>query len=266
MNKNDSWDPVQYGRFEQQRSQPFHDLLAMIEADHPPRVLDLGCGTGALTAAMHDRLAAGSTLGVDHSPTMLADASTLAADGLTFQSGDIADPDVVGTFDVIFANASLQWVPDHRAVLSRWTGLLAEGGELAVQVPANVDHPSHLVIAALASEPPWVDAGDGPPPPDPVHSVLRPEHYAELLFELGFAEPQVRLQVYGHVMESTESVVEWTKGTTLTRMKRHFPPDVYEAFVEEYRRRLLAELGDHQPYFYAFKRILIHGRLPQPNR
>ena len=138
--------------------------------------------------------------------------------------------------------------------------MLGPGGQLAVQVPANVDHPSHRIIQELATEAPYVDAGDGPPPPDPVFSVLRPEAYAELLHRLGFTEQHVRLQVYGHLLDSTAAVVEWTKGTSLTRMARHLPADVYEAFVDEYRRRLIAELGDQRPYFYAFKRILFWAR------
>jgi trans-aconitate 2-methyltransferase len=256
----DAWDPQQYGRFEAERSQPFYDLLGMVAPVPGGRVLDLGCGTGALTRTLHEQLGAAETVGIDSSPAMLEQAQAQAGGGLRFQAGDIGTlADVEGPVDVVFANAALQWVPDHERVLADWTALLGEGGQLAIQVPANVDHPSHRVIQELAEEAPYVDAGDGPPPPDPVFSVLRPERYAELLHELGFTEQHVRLQVYGHVLDSTAAVVEWTKGTSLTRMARHLPPERYEAFVDEYRRRLVAELGDRRPYFYAFKRILFRA-------
>jgi trans-aconitate 2-methyltransferase len=256
---SDTWDPEQYERFKAERSQPFFDLLSLVE---PPggRVLDLGCGTGALTRALHERTGAAETVGIDSSDAMLADAAAHAGGGLRFDKGDIASLSLAEPVDVVFANAALQWVPDHERVLADWASLLAPAGQLAVQVPANVDHPSHRIIQELATESPYVDAGDGPPPPDPVFSVLRPEQYAELLHKLGFTRQHVRLQVYGHVLDSTAAVVEWTKGTSLTRMARHFPPDVYDAFVDEYRRRLVAELGDHRPYFYAFKRILFWAR------
>jgi trans-aconitate 2-methyltransferase len=256
---SDTWDPEQYERFKAERSQPFFDLLSLVEPAGG-RVLDLGCGTGALTRELHERTFATETVGVDSSDAMLADAAAHAGGGLRFEKGDIASLSVAEPVDVVFANAALQWVPDHERVLAEWTSLLAPGGQLAVQVPANVDHPSHRIIQELATEAPYVDAGDGPPPPDPVFSVLRPEAYAELLHRLGFTEQHVRLQVYGHVLDSTAAVVEWTKGTSLTRMARHFPPDVYDAFVDEYRRRLVAELGDERPYFYAFKRILFWAR------
>jgi hypothetical protein len=38
--------------------------------------------------------------------------------------------------------------------------------------------------------------------------------------------------------------------------------DDWDAFVDEYRTRLLAELGDRRPYFYAFKRILLWAKMP----
>ena len=53
----DTWNPEQYHRFRNERSQPFFDLLALIERDAArPRVADLGCGTGELTAEAHAAL------------------------------------------------------------------------------------------------------------------------------------------------------------------------------------------------------------------
>ena len=76
-------------------------------------------------------------------------------------------------------------------MLGAWTRSLRPGGQLAVQVPANADHPAHLVAAEVAAE------LLAEPPPDPVaQNVLAPEEYAVLLDELGFADQQVRLQVY----------------------------------------------------------------------
>lgn len=258
----DAWKPDQYDRFKAERTAPFHDLLALVQGHAHRRVVDLGCGTGQLTRLLHERTGAAETLGVDASPAMLERAAAVAGDGLRFLEADIGALDgmVDGPVDVVFSNAALQWLPDHEAVLDRWAGFVGPGGQLAVQVPANPDHPSHRLIDEVAAEAPFVDAGDGPPPTDPVHSVLAPQRYAEVLHELGFVEQHVRLQVYGHVLRSTEEVVEWTKGTSLTRMAAHFPPEVYERFLATYRDRLLAVLGDRRPYFYAFKRILLWAR------
>ena len=251
----DQWDPDQYNRFAAEREQPFWDLAALLAAVPAPAVVDLGCGDGRLTASLADRLAAASVLGVDSSAAMIAAAAAHAGARVSFEAGDIATWEAPGSFDVVFANASLQWVPDHGAVLARWAGSLRDGGQLAVQVPANADHPAHLVADELARE--VLDH----PPPDPVAvNVLAPERYAELLDGLGFGEQQVRLQVYGHHLASTAEVVEWVKGTTLTRFKAPLGEEGWPPFVDAYRARLLSVLGDRSPYFYPFKRILLWGR------
>jgi trans-aconitate 2-methyltransferase len=258
---SDAWNPEQYERFRAERTQPFRDLLALVRRCPGGRVVDLGCGTGELTNEVHTTLQAAETLGIDRSAAMLAKARPV--EGVRFEEGDIAAFDAAAGYDVIFANAALQWVPDHDRLLRSLASALRPGGQLAVQVPANADHPSHLVAGRVASEPPFVDAFAGHPPPDPVaQNVLRPEQYAELLDTLDFSEQHVRLQVYGHHMASTADVVEWVKGTTLTRFRERLPDDLYEAFVVRYRDALLEVLGDRRPYFYPFKRVLFWAAKP----
>jgi trans-aconitate 2-methyltransferase len=163
----------------------------------------------------------------------------------------------------VFSNAALHWVPDHPAVLARWVAALGGRGQLAAQVPANADHSSHLASVAVAHTEPFLSAMDGAPPPDPVAvNVLPPERYAELLFELGMVEQHVRLQVYPHVLASAADVVEWTKGTSLTRFFARLPDELHEPFVDAYREELLRRIGDVSPYLFAFKRILMWARRP----
>ncbi|MGH9134385.1 MAG: methyltransferase domain-containing protein, partial [Ilumatobacteraceae bacterium] len=187
-------------------------------------------------------------------------AAPRARPGLSFEVGDIGSWRGEGR-DLVLANASLQWVPDHPVVLGRWAEALAPGGQLAVQVPTNADHPSHVLAGEVAATEPFASAFDGPPPPDQVAAnVLEPATYATLLHELGFTEQLVRLQVYGHVLDSTAAVVEWVRGTTLTRFFKRLPTELHEPFVDTYRTALLARLGERAPYFYPFKRILMWGR------
>lgn len=267
----DNWQPAQYHRFRAERSAPFFDLLALVETDDArmtgPRVVDLGCGSGELTAVAHERLGASSTLGADSSAAMLAEAARHTTAALTFAAGDIGEfpgDDQRRRFDVVLANAALQWVPDHRAVLARWTSALAPTGQLAVQVPSNADHPAHLLADEVAREPVFADAfaAHGGVPTDAVWNVLPPDEYARLLDDLGYARQHVRLQVYPHRLESTAAVVEWMKGTTLTRFRASLDDHLYEEYLARYRARLLEELGDQRPFFYPFKRVLLWGRLP----
>ena len=262
----DPWDPGRYLRFGEQRARPFFDLLELVTAVPGGEVVDLGCGSGELTAHLHTHTRARRTVGIDSSPAMLAEARRHAGDGLTFELGDIAALDAGARLDVVFSNAALHWVPDHPQLLARLRAALRPGGQLAVQVPANGDHPSHALVTEIANESPFREAIDDATArsgPDSPAAVLTPGQYAELLDELGFVEQHVRLQVYGHHLALTGDVVEWTKGTTLTRYERLLPPELFEAFVTRYRRRLLDVAGEHEPYFYAFKRILFRGRLPE---
>ncbi|HXH38906.1 MAG TPA: hypothetical protein VNN08_09785 [Thermoanaerobaculia bacterium] len=148
----------------------------------------------------------------------------------------------------MFSNAALHWVPDHERLFARLVALLSPHGQLAVQMPANHDHPSHRIAAELAPS-----FGLEPR----VVSVLPPERYAGLLHHLGFARQHVRVQVYGHVLPSTRDVVEWTKGSTLTPYREALSPERYEEFLAVYTARVVEALGDSRPYFYTFKRVLL---------
>ena len=261
MSAGDQWNPDKYEQFSAEREQPFWDLVGLIQARGMRRVVDLGCGTGKLTAALHRELQSVETVGADSSPAMLERAAALAVPGLRFERVDIVDWEPRERFDVVFSNAALQWVPDHEHVFAQLTRVVAPGGELAVQMPANFDHPSHALAAETALEEPFATALGGHARVVP---VLSPEAYAQLLHGLGFARQSVRMQVYGHVLESTDAVVDWVRGTLLTDYEVRMPATVFEEFVARYRERLLAILGDERPYFYAFKRLLIWGLMSQP--
>lgn len=255
----DSWNPNQYERFSDERNQPFFDVLALVRPRPGMRLVDLGCGTGELTRALHRRLEARETLGIDSSKAMLARSSPYAGEGLRFERREIMAflDDPGGTWDLVFSNAALHWVPVHEHVLKRLALALAPAGQLAIQVPANHDHPSHLAAAQIAQEAPFRAALAGYVRHTP---VLLPEEYAVVLDRLGYREQHVRLEVYGHRLESRDEVVEWTKGTLLTDYESRLPPDLFTEFVARYRERLLPRLADTRPHFFPFKRILLWAK------
>jgi trans-aconitate 2-methyltransferase len=259
----EGWNPDQYERFFAERRQPFDDLVALCTPVPDGRVVDLGCGTGNLTVELHERMQAAETVGVDSSESMLARAKANHGDvaGLTFTEGNIETWLGEG-LDLVFANASLQWVDDHLNLLARMRTALGEGGQLAFQVPSNFRHASHLLARQVANEVPFIDALDEDAPEDRGRFVLSPEIYADLLYELGARTQVVRMEVYGHELSSTSDVVEWVMGTLLTPYRTRLSPELFTAFVDRYRERLLEELGDWQPYFYGFRRILCWAQFP----
>lgn len=256
----DTWDPNQYNRFQEERAQPFFDLMALVEPRPAMRVVDLGCGTGELTERLHRHVKARETLGIDSSTAMLEKSSAFAGDGIRFERGDIRDFSAAGSYDLVFSNAALQWVPGHAELLPRLTAALAADGQLAIQMPANFDHPSHVVAAEVGMEPPFRAALADTPGAAPGEAVRPPEEYAVHLDRLGYRAQHVRLQVYAHRLASREDVVEWVKGTCLTEYQRRLPDGMYEPFLARYRERLLPRLADTRPHLFTFKRLLIWGR------
>ena len=257
--KTDPWDPEQYGRFRAERQQPFFDLLALVSPKPQMRVLDLGCGPGELSEELHRRLGARTTIGIDSSEAMLEAAETRSGDGLSFRRQDIDDfaSDAGAAYDLIFSNAALHWVSDHRLLFARLTSALATEGQLAIQVPANFDHVSHESAREVAEESPFREALGG-------HShplfVLAPEDYASLLEELGYRKQHVRLQVYVHRLASKEEVVEWLRGSLLTVYQRRLSDEMFREFLDRYRERLLPRLSNARPFLFTFKRILVWAR------
>jgi trans-aconitate 2-methyltransferase len=239
-----TWSPEQYEKFKAERAQPFWDLVALIDPRQHMRILDLGCGTGELTRSLHKQLGARETLGIDSSAEMLAKAPTTP--GLHFQKASIETFGQKG-FDLIFSNAALHWVQDHVRLFVRLAGMLTRDGQIAIQMPANDGHWSHVIAAQVARE---LGLEVRPTP------LLTAEGYATLLFELGFKRQHVRMQIYGHVLPSSEDVIEWVKGTLLTFYEGRDP-----RFMPLYRERLLQRIGNTKPYFYTYKRVLIWASL-----
>jgi trans-aconitate 2-methyltransferase len=149
LSPKEDWNPEAYSRFRGLRLRPALDLLAQVGAVSDGPVVDLGCGNGAVGAALVQRFGP-RVQGVDASPAMLASAgATGSYDRL--DASDIAtwQPDEAPA--LIFSNAALQWLPDHGALMPRLAGMLGVGGVLAVQMPRQSMAPSHRFMRDIAA-------------------------------------------------------------------------------------------------------------------
>jgi len=262
--RRDPWEPGRYARFSERRARPFLDLLGLLAPCEGARVLDLGCGTGEATARLHAHLGASATLGVDRSEAMLEPAALLADHGLRFRCADLRDvlDELAASgerVDVVVSNAALQWVDDHEDLLARLRGVLAPGGQLALQMPCNDAEPSHRAVELAARDEPFASALGGWVRRSP---VLAPGAYARALFALGFEHQHVRLVVYDHVLASREVIVDWLAGTTLTAYERRLPGDLHTRFVQHVAATLGTLVPDERPCFLPFHRTLVWARLP----
>lgn len=228
------WDAARYRRFEDDRTRPSRELLARVPLTEAKLVYDLGCGPGNSTELIIERFPNARIIGVDSSPAMLEEARRRLP-GTRFVKGELSvwTPDEKP--DLLFANAVFQWVPDHAATLKRLFEGLESGSVLAVQMPDNLDEPSHALMREAASEGSWAPrmakaaAARGHLP--------APASYYDLLKPLA-AGVDIWHTIYHHVLDGDHAIVDWVRSTGLRPFLDALAPGEEEAFLESYRARL----------------------------
>jgi trans-aconitate 2-methyltransferase len=228
------WDAAQYRRFEDDRTRPAAELLARVPLDKAKLAFDLGCGPGNSTQLIVERFPEAEVIGVDSSPAMLDDARKRLP-GTRFEPGDLSTWMPTGKPDLLFANAVFQWVPDHPAVLQRLLSALPSGGVLAVQLPDNLDEPSHVLMRETASSGPWAkrlekaaSARGLLPEPSSYYDLLKP----------AAASVDIWHTIYNHVLASPQAILDWVKSTGLRPFLEALEADERQAFLESYLARL----------------------------
>jgi trans-aconitate 2-methyltransferase len=251
------WDPGQYDVYADERSRPFHELVAAVRAKAPRSVVDLGCGDGRLTATLAERWPGAAVHGIDSSAEMLA-AAPAAVPGLTFGRAEIEDWDApAGSVDVLVSNAAFQWVPSHPGLLSRWVATLPVGGWLAFQVPGNFGSPSHTLLAGLIASPRWTERLAGLPPERA--GVLEPADYLARLTALG-CRVNAWETTYLHVLPGDDAVLDWVRGTALRPVLTALAgqPEAVAEFERDYGA-LLREAYPREDFgtVFPFRRLFV---------
>ena len=231
-----AWSSAQYLKFEDERTRPARDLLAQVPLEKAARAYDLGCGPGNSTELLVARFGKDSVIGLDSDPNMLAAAKSRLK-GTAFIDADLATWQPPEPADLLYANAVFQWVPDHIGALARLMDGLKPGGVLAVQMPDNLQEPSHVAMEEAAQEGPWrAQFSNRNPKRDPLPS---PSAYFDRLAPKS-GRVDVWHTIYNHPMADPDAVVEWMKGTGLRPYLDIAGPQYAEAFTEAYRARIAA--------------------------
>ncbi|MBA4791660.1 MAG: trans-aconitate 2-methyltransferase [Rhizobiales bacterium] len=241
----EDWSAKQYLKFEDERTRPSRDLLAHVHLEthvhlEAPRLcVDLGCGPGNSTELVAERFPDAQVVGIDTSPDMLA-AARKRLPAVRFEQGDASHFTLEAPADLIFANAVLQWVPDHEALFPRLLSLLAPGGCLAVQMPDNLDQPSHAAMRETALDGPW--AAKLAEAAGARTSLPAVGTYYDLLIPHA-ARVDIWHTIYQHPLAGIPAIVEWLKGTGLRPFLDPLDANERTAFLAAYSERLARHYG-----------------------
>lgn len=230
-----SWSASQYSTFENERTRPVRDLVAALPNQQVRLAVDLGCGPGNSTEVLAARYPGAQVSGLDSSDDMLAAASKRLP-GLHFELADIASWQPAQRYDVILANASLQWLPDHQQLYPQLVHQLAEGGSLAIQTPDNLEEPAHRMARDIAANGPWASRiGDLRHPPR--HDA---GYYYDVLKQHCSRVDVWRTTYYHPLAGGAQAVVEWFKGSALRPYLAALDANEQVVFLEQYRQAMEA--------------------------
>lgn len=254
------WQPKQYLKFKNERTQPTIDLAGRIDIADPKRIIDIGCGPGNSTEILRRRWPGAEIIGLDNSANMLEKAAADHPDIKWILMDASSDLSSLGEFDVVFSNAVLQWIPNHEELIPKLYRLLSQGGVLAVQAPYIKELPVYSDIIRTAGSSKW-SVYFRQIPEFPKHCSLK--HYYDIVCDL--TENLAVWQTdYIHVMNSHADIVEWYKGTGLRPFldmlpgeseKREFTLDyvnsLYESYPAEKNGKIL--LPFRRVFFLAYR-------------
>jgi trans-aconitate 2-methyltransferase len=248
------WNPDTYNQFKKERYQPFFDLISHIEEKQGMRILDLGCGTGELTKLLAEKYEGSTVLGIDNSAEMLSNAPQHPH--LRFELRTIEDQlNQNETFDLIVANASLQWVDDHSILFNKIISRLSAGGQLAIQMPSQTENILNKLLTDLVQEDLFKESLQGWVRWSP---VLRLEEYAELLFRRLAKDMSIYQKVYPIIVAYHDELYDFISGSALVPYMERLDKEKQLELENKFKNKIQQSFPI-MPGIYAFKRVMIYA-------
>jgi trans-aconitate 2-methyltransferase len=228
------WDPILYAKFESERMRAARDLLAQVPLASADLVYDLGCGPGNSAELLLRRFPDARTIGLDTSDAMLAQAR-MRARKAHFVKQDIKGWAPDDRPDLIFANAALQFLPDHDQLFPRLMSYLAPGGVLAVQMPNTARESSHALMRMVAAEGPWSSRLVPIAKTQPL--IAEYDDYYEWLRPVA-SRIDVWMTTYVHRLDGPQGIADWFAGSTLQPFLERLDDNERGEFLARYRSGL----------------------------
>jgi len=207
-------------------------------------VLDIGCGDGKVTAEISRFVEAGRVLGIDSSKEMLTLAASTygptSRPNLSFQFMDARELVFHEEFDLVFSNAALHWVIDHRPVLAGIYASLKKGGRMVVQMGGEGNAGEVLsALDNLIAQEMWQQFFHDFPFP---YGFYGPDEYGPWLRQAGFVVEKIELIPKEMVHESVDQFKGWIRTTWLPYLNR-IPGNKRELFVDQLTQEYRSATG-----------------------
>jgi len=251
MATQNDWNVELYLKFRNERTQPSIDLVSGISVESPKSIIDIGCGPGNSTQVLAGRWPAAGITGLDNSPSMIEKAKK-DYPSQEWILADVMDVDSSVKYDIVFSNATIQWIPDHKQLIDAMWKLVNDNGALAVQMPLYNAMPVCGAVERAASGR-W-------PQLDSVMEIFtfhEPGYYYDVL---SFLSEKVNMWVtdYLHIMDSHKSILEMIKSAGLKPyMDRLKSEDDKHEFESEVLRNIKEAYPaqENRRVIFPFKRL-----------
>jgi len=256
MNYKD-WDPDLYLKFDKERMQPIFDLISRIKHTKPKQILDVGCGPGNSTQVLIQAFPEASFTGIDKSENMIAKARN-DLPGHSWLLQDLSRETINGTFDLIFSNATIQWIPKHSKLLKMLYDALNIGGLIAIQLPLFFEIEIGKIMLNIAISDRWNSVLKEIPGLFTIHDVSF--YYDEL--SQNFSSFHMWITTYLHIMKSHRAIYEMMEGSAF-RPCLDLLPD--ENDKKEFKEIMINDITANYPrqrdgkVIFAIKRLFMVG-------
>jgi trans-aconitate 2-methyltransferase len=244
------WNATSYERMSAPLEAMGRDVLDRLDLRGDERVLDAGCGTGRVTAALLERLPHGEVVAVDGSPAMIEAARERLGDAADLRVADLVELELDRPVDAILSTATFHWIADHDRLFARLLELLSPGGRLAAQC-GGAGNIAALKAAAerVGEREPFAPALAGWPGP---WNFASTNETSERLRRLGWVD----VWTWSHdVRVEPEDPREYLGTVALGSHLERLEPELREPFVEA----VIAELDEP---VVDYRRLNILARRP----
>jgi trans-aconitate 2-methyltransferase len=248
------WQASDYNRQSSLQQAMADEQLRLLTLKGSERILDVGCGDGKISAAVAERVPAGSVLGVDPSRDMIAFASshfaTAARPNLRFEVADARRLPYRGQFDLAVSFNALHWVPEQDAALESIRAALAPGGQALLRfVPKGPRKSLEAVIEGVRRLPRWVDYfADFQTP----YVHVTPEDYRSLAEQHGFRMTRLDVEDKAWDFKTRDGFVAFARATFIAWTGR-LPEDQWYAFISDVLDRYQSVAADNPSELNTFK-------------